>query len=158
MSNLFVLNIFLAVGFSVILGQFNLSGLTAGFIVGYLALWVTRPLYGPNTYFSRVGKVLQLVFYFIRELLISNLRVLWDVITPGHISKPGVIAVPLDAKSDFEIMMVANLVSLTPGTLSLDVSDDRKTLYVHVMFLDDVETARRDIKQGIEKKVLEALR
>jgi multicomponent Na+:H+ antiporter subunit E len=84
--------------------------------------------------------------------------VLWDVITPSNVSKPGVIAVPLDTKSDFEIMMVANLVSLTPGTLSLDVSDDRKSLYVHVMFLDDVETARRDIKQGIEKRVLEAIR
>ncbi|MDY6906474.1 MAG: Na+/H+ antiporter subunit E [Thermodesulfobacteriota bacterium] len=158
MSNLFILNIFLALGFSVILGQLNLSGLTTGFVVGYMALWVTRPMYGETTYFSRVIKVLQLIVFFIRELLISNLRVLWDVITPGHISKPGVIAVPLDAETDLEIMMVANLVSLTPGTLSLDVSDDRKTLFVHAMFLDDVETARRDIKQGIEKRVLEAIR
>jgi len=158
MRNLFVLNIFLAVGFSLLLGHFSLSSLTAGFVVGYLALWVTRPLYGPNTYFFKVVKVLQLIVFFVRELLISNFRVLWDVITPSNVSKPGVIAVPLDAKSDFEIMMVANLVSLTPGTLSLDVSDDRKSLYVHVMFLDDVETARRDIKQGIEKRVLEAIR
>lgn len=158
MSNLFTLNIFLAVGFSVILGQLNLSGLTAGFLVGYLALWVSRPLYGDTPYFSRVIKILQLIAFFVQELLVSNLRVLWDVITPGHISKPGVIAVPLDAKSDFEIMMVANLVSLTPGTLSLDVSNDRKSLYVHVMFLEDVDTTRREIKQGIEKRVLEALR
>ena len=158
MRNLFVLNIFLAVGFSLLLGHFSLSSLTAGFVVGYLALWVTRPLYGPNTYFSKVVKVLQLIVFFVRELLISNFRVLWDVITPSNVSKPGVIAVPMDAESDFEIMMVANLVSLTPGTLSLDVSDDRKSLYVHVMFLDDVETARRNIKQGIEKRVLEAIR
>ncbi len=158
MRNLFVLNIFLAAGFSIIMGKLSLSGLTVGFIIGYLALWVTRPLYGHNTYFSKVTNVLQLIVFFIRELLISNFRVLWDVITPGNISKPGVIAVPLDTETDFEIMMVANLVSLTPGTLSLDVSDDRKSLYVHVMFLDDVDTTRRNIKQGIEKRVLEAIR
>ncbi len=158
MSNLFLLNIFLAAGFCAILGQVNLTGFLAGYAIGYLALWVTRPLYGPSTYFMRVARILQLAGYFIWQLLVSNLRVLWDVITPKHISKPGVIAVPLDAKTDFEIMMVANLVSLTPGSLSLDVSDDRKTLFVHMMFLDDVEAARREIKQGIEKRVLEAIR
>ncbi|MDZ7830890.1 MAG: Na+/H+ antiporter subunit E [Desulfobacterales bacterium] len=158
MSNLFLLNIFLAAGFCAILGQVNLTGFLAGYAIGYLALWVTRPLYGPSTYFMRVARILQLAGYFIWQLLVSNLRVLWDVITPKHISKPGVIAVPLDAETDFEIMMVANLVSLTPGSLSLDVSDDRKTLFVHMMFLDDVEAARREIKQGIEKRVLEAIR
>jgi len=158
MSNLFLLNIFLAAGFCAILGQVNLTGFLAGYAIGYLALWVTRPLYGPSTYFMRVARILQLAGYFIWQLLVSNLRVLWDVITPRQISKPGVIAVPLDAKTDFEIMMVANLVSLTPGSLSLDVSDDRKTLFVHMMFLDDVEAARREIKQGIEKRVLEAIR
>ncbi len=158
MRNLFLLNLFLAAGFCAIIGQVNLTGFLTGFAVGFLALWVTRLLYGPSTYFGRVGRVLRLAGFFFRELLVSNLRVLWDVITPQHISKPGVVAVPLDAETDFEIMLVANLVSLTPGTLSLDVSDDRKTLYVHMMFLEDVEAARREIKQGIEKRVLEAIR
>jgi multicomponent Na+:H+ antiporter subunit E len=158
MNNLFLLNLFLAAGFCAILGQVNVSGFLAGFAIGYLALWVTRPLYGPTLYFIRMGRISRLILYFIRQLLVSNLRVLWDVVTPRHISSPGVIAVPLDAKTDLEITLVANLVSLTPGTLSLDVSEDRKNLYVHVMFLEDVESARRDIKEGIEKRVLEALR
>ena len=158
MSNLFLLNLFLAAGFCAILGQLNVSGFLAGYIIGYLALWITRPLYEPTLYFVKVIKILQLLGYFIWQLIVSNLRVLWDVITPTHISKPGIIGVPLDAKSDFEIMLVANLVSLTPGTLSLDISADRTILYVHVMFLDDVEAARLQIKEGIEQKVLEAIR
>lgn len=158
MSNLFLLNLFLAAGFCAVLGQLNASGFLAGFAIGYFALWITRPLYGPTIYFSKVFKILHLVGYFIWQLIVSNLRVLWDVVTPTHISKPGIIGVPLDAKSDFEIMLVANLVSLTPGTLSLDVSSDRTILYVHVMFLDDVEATRLQIKEGIEKKVLEAIR
>ncbi len=156
--NLFLLNIFLSLGFSAVLGQFNLSGFLAGFIVGYMALWLTKPLYGPTRYFERLPKVIGLIIFFAKELLISNLRVLWDVITPKHISHPGIIGIPLDARTDAEIMLVANLISLTPGTLSLDLSENRRVLYIHVMFLDDIEKTRQQIKQGLERRVLEVMR
>jgi multicomponent Na+:H+ antiporter subunit E len=158
MINPFMLNIFFAFGFSAVLGQFSLSGFIGGFVVGYFALWLTKPLYGDARYFSMLPRALVLTGYFIKELFISNFRVLWDVITPGHISRPGIVGVPLDAQTDLEILLVANLVSLTPGTLSIDVSEDRKTLFVHVMFLEDVEEIRLSIKNGLEKRVLEVLR
>ena len=156
--NLFLLNIFLSIGFSAVLGQFNLSGFLAGFIVGYAALWLTKPLYGPTRYFERLPKVIGLIIFFAKELLVSNLRVLWDVITPKHISRPGIIGIPLDARTDTEIMLVANLISLTPGTLSLDLSEDRRVLYIHVMFLDNIDETRQQIKQGLERRVLEVMR
>lgn len=156
--NLFLLNIFLALGFSAVLGQLNSSGFFGGFIVGYFALWLSKPLYGNTRYFERLPKVLGLITFFAKELLISNVKVLWDVITPQHISRPGIIALPLDARTDAEIMLVANLISLTPGTLSLDLSEDRKLLYIHVMFLDDIDQTRRQIKEGLEKRVLEVMR
>jgi multicomponent Na+:H+ antiporter subunit E len=156
--NLFLLNIFLALGFGAVLGQLNLSGLSAGFIVGYIALWLTKPLYGKTHYFERLPKVLGLIGFFSKELLVSNLRVLWDVVTPTHISRPGIIGIPLDARTDMEIMLVANLISLTPGTLSLDLSADRRVLYIHVMFLDDIDKIRKQIKQGLERRVLEVMR
>jgi multicomponent Na+:H+ antiporter subunit E len=153
-----LLNIFFAFGFSAVLGQFSLSGFIAGFGVGYLALWLTQPLYGDTRYFQRLPKVLMLIGYFLKELFVSNMRVMWDVITPRHTSRPGIIGVPLDAETDLEIMLVANLISLTPGTLSIDLSGDHKILYVHVMFLDDVEQTRRTIKEGLERRVLEVMR
>jgi len=158
MSNLFILNLLLALGFSVIMDQLNISCIIAGFAIGYAALWITRPLFGPTSYFVRVIKILKLVGTFIWELVVSNFRVLWDIITPAHFSRPAVIGIPLDASTDLEIMLVANMISLTPGTLSLDVSQDRKILYIHVMFVDDVETTRAQIKEKIEKRVLEAIR
>jgi multicomponent Na+:H+ antiporter subunit E len=154
----FLLNIFLALGFSAVIGQFTLTGFVTGFVVGYIALWLTKTLYGETRYFQRLPKVLILVGYFIKELIISNLQVVWDVITPKHSSRPGIIGIPLDAKTDLEIMLVANLISLTPGTLSLDVSEDKTMLYVHVMFLDDVEKTRHAIKEGLERRVLEVMR
>ncbi|NNJ70240.1 MAG: Na+/H+ antiporter subunit E, partial [Kiritimatiellales bacterium] len=71
---------------------------------------------------------------------------------------PGVIGIPLDAETDLEITMLANIISLTPGTLSLDVSEDRKTLYIHAMYVINPEDLRNEIKDGLERRLLELLR
>ena len=106
---------------------------------------------------SRIWKWLALGAYFIFELVVSSLRVAWDVITPRHHARPGILAVPLDVRSDAAITLLANLVSLTPGSLSLDVSDDRSTLFVHAMFIEDADKAREEIKRQMERRVKEAL-
>ena len=72
--------------------------------------------------------------------------------------KPGIVAIPLDAKTDLEITFLANLITLTPGTLSLDCSEDRKTLYIHSMYIDDLEKFRAEIKNTLEKRLLEVMR
>jgi multicomponent Na+:H+ antiporter subunit E len=68
------------------------------------------------------------------------------------------VAIPLEARTDFEILFLANLITLTPGTLSLDVSADRKVLYVHAMFLEDRDGFRKQMKDGMERRLLEVLR
>ena len=68
------------------------------------------------------------------------------------------MAVPLDAETDVEITLLANLITMTPGSLSIDVSDDRGVIYVHSMFIDDPEEFRRTIKDDFERRVLELLR
>jgi len=79
-------------------------------------------------------------------------------VTPQNKSKPGILAMPLEVESDIEIMLLANLISLTPGTLSLDVSEDRRHLYVHAMFVDDEAALVAELKTGMERRVLEAMR
>ena len=69
-----------------------------------------------------------------------------------------VIEVPIEAKTDLEITLLANLITLTPGTLTLDVAPDRKSLYVHAMFVDDPEQIRAEIKNGMERRLLEVMR
>jgi multicomponent Na+:H+ antiporter subunit E len=73
---------------------------------------------------------------------------------------PGVVAIPLDARTDTEITLLANLITLTPGSVTLDLSEDRSVLYVHAMYIDggDVEAYRRSVKEGLERRVLELLR
>ncbi len=68
------------------------------------------------------------------------------------------MAVPLEVSSDAEIILLTSLISMTPGSLCLDVSSDRRVLYVHVMFLDDPEVFRRSVKRDLERRVLELTR
>lgn len=155
---LFMLNILFAAVFTLLTGSGRIGVFMFGCVLGYGILWLSSPLYKDTRYFEKLPKTLNLITYFLKELFVSNLRVLWDVITPGHISSPGIIGVPLDAETDLEIFLVANLISLTPGTLSVDLSEDKKNLFVHIMFLENAAAARADIKNGLEKRVLEVMR
>ena len=151
-------NLLLALIWEAMTGRTDAANLLLGFALGYGVLWWLRPLLGPTQYFRKLPESIRFTFFFLRELIHSNLRVAWDVISPKSRRKPGIIAIPLDARSDIEITFLANLITLTPGTLSLDVSDDRRVLYVHGMFVEDPQRMREQIKNGFERRVLELLR
>ncbi len=154
--NLFAINILLAVVWASLMASYSLGSLATGFLLGYIALWIAQPLFGgPSIYHRRVFRVIHLFLFFIYDLIVSSIRVAWDVVTPKHLSNPAIIEMPLDVKSDIEILLVTNLISLTPGTLSLDVSPDRSTLIVHAMFADDPEALVAELKDGMERRVKE---
>ncbi len=154
----FVWNICLAVIWAAATENFSLSNLGVGYGVAYLILWFMQPLIGQSRYFRKVWQALGFILFFIRELIRANIRVAYDVVTPKHHMKPGVVAIPLEAKTELEITLLANLITLTPGTLSLDVSEDRRVLYIHAMYIDDADALRREIKDGFERRLLELLR
>jgi multicomponent Na+:H+ antiporter subunit E len=103
-------------------------------------------------------RVIGFVIYFTWEVIKANLHVAYEVITPQHHMKPAILAIPLDVKTDLEITAFANLITLTPGTLSLEVSEDRKTLYIHAMYVDDVTLFKERLKKGLERRLLQVLR
>jgi multicomponent Na+:H+ antiporter subunit E len=111
----------------------------------------------PSPYIGRVHRVVGLAVYFFRELVKANVRLALDVVTPRYHMKPGIIALPLDATRDAEILLLSMLINTTPGSVALDVSPDRKTLYVHVMYMDTPDAAREEIKQGFERRVMGVL-
>ncbi len=158
MINVLTLNIILAVAWAALTGEITLGALLVGFLFGSFALYLTRPLFpGSQLYFRRVWKWVKLIVLFLYELLVSSIQVVWDVLTPTHKSNPEIMSIPLDAKGEMQILFVTNLISLTPGTLSLDVTEDEKTLYIHAMFADDPDEIRRAIKEGMERWVIEAM-
>ncbi len=156
--NQLLLNLLLALAWMLLVGQLDAETLIEGMVIGYLILWISRSALGGAGYFRKIPLVVRFIFYFIKELIVANLKVAYDIITPRHYMKPGIIAFPLDVATDLEITLFANLLTLTPGTLSLDVSDDKKTLYVHALYVDDADRFRKELKRGLERRLLEVLR
>jgi len=154
--NAFVINVVLAFAWAAMTGEFSLASLATGAVLGFFALWLSAPLTGiERLYFVRAYRIVRLALYFLWELLLSSVRVALDVIRPYPTNKPALVDVPLSVQSDFEILVLTNLISLTPGTLSVDVSEDRSTLRVHAMFAEDHAAVVRDIKDGMERMVAE---
>ncbi|EJT06957.1 Na+/H+ antiporter subunit E [Rhizobium sp. CCGE 510] len=154
----FLFNLLLAIAWVAVTGSASLHNLVFGFLLGALALAIIREPFGGTGYLRRARLVLSLAALFLKELSLSAWRVTLTILSPDMKLKPGIFAFPLTVTSDFEITLLANLITLTPGTLSVDVSSDRRTLYVHALDCSDPETTKRDIANGFERKIMEAFR
>jgi multicomponent Na+:H+ antiporter subunit E len=154
----FVLSLVSAVIWAAITGSASIQNLLLGFGLATLALWIVRQEIGSRDRVQRLGRMLSLLLLFFKELALSAWKVAVLVLRPRIEVKPGIFAFPLTVDRDFEITLLANLITLTPGTLSVDVSDDRRTLFVHALDCSDVEATKRDIAEGFERKIMEAFR
>jgi multicomponent Na+:H+ antiporter subunit E len=150
--------ILLALAWAAVTGSFTLPNLVFGLVLGSLTLYLVREQRGPFRSAFRPGKVLSLALLFVKELILSAWRVARLVVSPRMELQPGIFAYPLKVDRDFEITLLANLITLTPGTLSVDVSDDKRLLYVHAIDCSDPEASIKDIETGFERKILEAFR
>lgn len=157
MKNL-LLTLVLALVWAAVQGAFTLANFALGFVLAYGVLRLLRPLLGEASYDQRIWHKASLAGFFVKELINSSIRVAWETITPGYHMRAGILAVPLSVRSDLGITLFANLISLTPGTLSLDVSEDREYLYIHTMYIDQGE--EEDIlhlKRTLERRIILAL-
>jgi len=158
--SLALMTISLALGWAVATDNFSLLNLLFGAAIAGLALFLMRDKVAGPGYLPRLLRILSLAGTFAFELFASAVRVAVLVVRPDmdrHL-RPGIIAFPLTVTRDGEITTLANLITLTPGTLSVDVSEDRRVLYVHAIDASDKEALIREIARGFEKKVREAFR
>jgi multicomponent Na+:H+ antiporter subunit E len=155
---MFVWHLLLALTWAAVSGALTWSSILVGFVLAYLALFIAQRSVDASRYFRKLDRVGRFAILYIWELILANLRVAYDVLTPKPRMRPGVLAIPLDAQTDVEITLLANLLTLTPGSVSLDVSSDRRFLYLHAMYIDDVEEYRKSVKNTVEKRVLEVSR
>ena len=152
-------NILLALAWAALQGEFSLTNLLVGYVLGYFMLvaLVKGGVLEPSRYVSKAHLAIGLAGFFLWELVLANMRLALDVATPRFQMTPGILAIPLDATRDSEILLLAMLINLTPGSVALDVSDDRKVMYVHVMYIASADAARAEIKTGFERRVLQLL-
>lgn len=153
--SLLLLNILLAIAWAALTGSFQPVDLLFGFLLGYLVLWLMTRLGKPHKYFRRIPLVLGLAGYFLLDLLRANIRMAGIIMSPKMKLRPAVVAVPLILKSETAIILLANMMTLTPGTLTLDISTDRRMLYIHTVYLKDLNTFKLELIEGYERRLKE---
>jgi multicomponent Na+:H+ antiporter subunit E len=155
--SLLLLNVLLALVWSALMGNFDPPYLLFGFVLGYFILWLFQKPPRTQKYFREVPLVIEFGLFFLWEIVVSNIRLTITILSPRPKLRPAVVAIPLDLKSEVGIVLLANLITLTPGTLSLDISSNKHTLFVHIFDLDDPEKFVKKIKNNYERRVREIL-
>ena len=147
-------SILLALAWAALRGEVTLANLLVGYAFGYAILALLgKGGVMPSHFASRVARAGGLAAFFAWELVVANVRVAVDVLRPLTGIQPAVVAIPLDVTSDEEILLLSMLINITPGSVTIDLSEDRRTLYVHVMHMKSAEASRHAIKNGFERRV-----
>lgn len=154
----FLMNLLLTFIWVALTGSMYYTNFLFGFMLGFFILWVMNRNETDQRYFYRVPKTIGFILFFLYEMIIANIQVAYDVITPKYFFKPGIVRYPMEAETDLEINLLSTIISMTPGTLILDISEDKKSLFIHVMYLKNKEQFIAQMKKGFEKKLLEILR
>jgi multicomponent Na+:H+ antiporter subunit E len=144
---LFLLNIVLALLWAFLWGSLDIYTLVSGFILGYLLLGVYSRVTQVQGYGGKVLQLIRFLAYFIRILIKANFQIAREVVTPRHHMKPRILRYDVSGMTEAQLTVLANTISLTPGTLVVDVSQDKQNLYVHFMYAEDRDEAIRQLDE-----------
>ncbi|MEC5422179.1 Na+/H+ antiporter subunit E [Virgibacillus sp. C22-A2] len=153
-----VINLIIAFMWMFLSESYSTPSFIFGYLLGIFLLLLLRRFVPGTFYLNRFIKIFLLIFLFIKELISST----FDVVKLAYIRKPnvepGIFALPLDVKSSWEITLLSLLISLTPGTLTVAVSNDNKQLFIHAMNIDNIDQSVNSIKNTFEKAIMEVTR
>lgn len=153
-----VWTVILAGAWLALTGDPTLGNLVLGLVCSGLSVALAQPAGTARAPSFRPWATLRFAVYYLKEMVVSNLRVARGILDPTMAVQPAVVAVPLEEHSDEELLVLTSLLSFTPGTLVLDLSEDRRTLYVHAMDAPDIEALRGQLKDDFERRVMEMVR
>ena len=146
----FILNLFIAALWFLLKddakGQF--STFVSGFLVGIVILYAMHRFFGTQFYLSRVLKVMKLILLFIQELILSSISVLRQILTPNLTITPGIFTYETKLQGGWQITALALLLTLTPGSVVMEISEEGDVFYIHAM---DVETTKEEVLRSIGK-------
>jgi multicomponent Na+:H+ antiporter subunit E len=156
-KTLFLSNLLLTLIWVLATGTLTEENLLFGFFLGFMILWIITTNKKESKYFYIVPTMLSFIFTMLWEIIKANFLTVKESIFQEQL-EPAIIKYPLKAKSDGEISLLANVVSLTPGTVVIDISDDKKVMFIHVMHLKDKESFIQEIQTKFEDKLLRIIR
>jgi len=153
-----LLNLVIAVVWMFLHQEWSAVQFAIGYAIGIACIGLLRRFWPQGFYMVRGWAILKLFVLFNKELLLSSFSVMAQVIRPKLAIRPGIFAFRTELKSDWEITLLSCLICLTPGTLTLDVSRDNRTLYIHAIDIQDAELLSKQIRNTFEKAIMEVTR
>lgn len=150
-----LLNFFIAIVWMFMTTSLTVRTFIIGYLIGMLIIFIMRRYFKEKFYLVRVWAVIKLTLIFMRELMMSNISVLRIVLQPKMDIKPCIFAYPIELQHNWEITLLSSLITLTPGTLVVHISDDQSTLYIHALDVDNMEEEIHSIKHSFEKAIKE---
>lgn len=153
-----VINLIIAVMWMFLQESYTFASLIGGYILGIILLLIFNRFIPDSFYLKRFFKIIKLILLFIKELVSANWDIVKLVYQPKPEVEPGIFAFPTKLTSNWEITLLANLITLTPGTLTIAISEDNKHLYIHAMDIDDIDESIAEIKNTFEKAIMEVTR
>ena len=153
-----LLNFSLAFLWMFLSGRYDGNGFIIGYILGMLALIAMRRFFNSRLYLLRVWAIVKLCVLFLKELILANIAVLKVVLKPKLDMQPAFFKYETALTQDWELTLLSSLITLTPGTVVVHISDDNKYLYVHAIDAADVEGTIDSIRDSFERAILEVSR
>lgn len=153
-----LLNVLIALTWMFLSVSFKPTTFIVGYLLGLLMLFMLRKSFSSRFYMDRVWAVIKLASLFLKELVMSNFSVLKLIVQPSMPIRPAIFAMPTVLEQDWEITLLSSLITLTPGTVVIDISDDNKTLFIHSIDFEDIDEAVDSIRNTFEKAIMEVSR
>ena len=151
-----VLTLTLAVVWVMLQNEVSAGMIVFGLILGTIIPWVTSVWWPDTPKGFHLGRMITYSFIVIWDIIVANIQVAWIVISvPNSRLKPAWIVIPLELVKPEAITVLAGTITLTPGTVSADLSDEGHSLLVHVLHTDDPEAVRDEIKERYERRLKE---
>jgi multicomponent Na+:H+ antiporter subunit E len=155
----FLLNMVVALLWLLLTGRPTLVALGIGFLLGFALMVLARPLFPQSRYVSRTWAFVRFWLVFLREFVVANIKVARAVLLlPIDTLRPDYLEYDISDLSPGEAVLLSHCVTLTPGTATVEISDDGRTLVIHALDAGDPEGVRRGITQNLKNRMLEFTR
>jgi len=153
-----VLNLIIAFVWMFLNNSWSGVGFLAGYLLGLLLIGSMRRFFPQRFYIVRVWAIIKLLFLLLRELIRASYGVIREIVKPKLSIQPGIFTYQTQLTSDWEITLLCLLISLTPGSLPLEISGNQHTLFIHALDIQDEQQLRDNIRNTFEKAIMEVTR
>lgn len=160
MSSQFLLNLFIAVLWMLLKdeNEIHLTTFFSGFLIGIVVLYLMHRFFGTPFYLRRVVAIIKLILLFLKELVMSSILVFKQILSPKMDITPGIFTYKTELKSETEVTALALLLTLTPGSVVMEVSPAGNVFYIHATDMGDTRLAILKSMQSFEDAIKEVTR